>query len=112
MHILCVLIPHFALQCEIQKSPSLEGCPAIVTRAAGSQRLVMDWSRDIKDVQPGMPLQQALSLHGEARLIAADVTYYAHIFECLLDSMEKVSPLVEGREPGCIYLGLKGLKFL
>lgn len=112
MQILCVLIPHFALQCEIQKCPSLENYPAIVTCAAGSQRLVMDWSRDIKDVQSGMPLQQALSLHGEAMLIAADVTYYAHIFEGLLDALGKVSPLIEGAEPGCIYLGLKGLKFL
>jgi DNA polymerase IV len=112
MNILCVLIPHFALQCEIQKSPSLENCPAIVTCSAGSQRLVMDWSPDIKDVQSGMPLQQALSLHGEARLIAADVTYYARIFEGLLDCLEKISPLVEGTEPGCIYLGLKGMKSL
>lgn len=45
-------------------------------------------------------------------LIAADVTYYAHIFECLLDSLEKVSPLVEGTELGCVYLGLKGLESL
>lgn len=109
MQILCVLIPHFALQCEIQKNPSLADCQVIITCAAGSQRLVMDWSGDIRDVQPGMTLQQAISLHGEARLIAADVNYYSHIFERLLDAMEKVSPLVEGAEPGCIYLDLKGL---
>ena len=112
MNILCVLIPHFALQCEVIRSPSLEGCTSIITCAAGSQRLVMDWSRDIKDLQPGMPLQQALSMHGQARIIAADMAYYDHIFERLLDALEKVSPLVEGAEPGCIYMGLKGLNLL
>lgn len=112
MQILCVFMPHFALQCEIQKSPSLANYQVIITCAAGSQRLVIDWSGDIKDIQPGMTLQQAISLHAEARLIAADVAYYSHIFERLLDTLEKVSPLVEGTEPGCIYLGLKGLNSL
>jgi DNA polymerase IV len=110
MQILCVLIPHFPIQCEVQKNPSLKDCPAIVTYSAGSQSLVLDWSDGLKGIQPDMPLQQALSLHGEAGLISADMIYYSDVFEHLLVGLENVSPLVEGAEPGCAYLGMKGMQ--
>lgn len=112
MQMLCVLIPHFPLQCESQKQPSLNGFPVIVTHTVGSQRLVLDCSVELTDVQPGMTLQQAISLHGAARLASADIASYANAFEHLLDDLEKISPLVEGTDLGCAYLGLDGLQLI
>lgn len=110
MKILCVLFPHFPLQCEARRQPSLRGCPALVTRAAGSQRLVLDYSEGLDGLQCGMTLQQAISRHGNAHLLAADMPHYRTVFNEVLDSLEKVSPLVEGAELGCAYLGLDGLQ--
>jgi DNA polymerase-4/protein ImuB len=112
MRILCVLVPHFPWQCEVERQPALEGCPVIVTYAVGSQRLVLDGSADLTDIQSGMPLQQAIALHGEVKLIPADMSYYSSVFERLLDTLEERSPLVEGADPGCAYLGLEGLQMI
>ena len=112
MRILCVLMPHFPLQCEIQRRLSLDGCPTIVAYESGSQRLVLDWSAGLKEMQSGMPVQQAIYMHGDARLISADIKYYSNVFERLLDALEGVSPLVEEADPGCVYLGLDGLQLI
>jgi DNA polymerase-4/protein ImuB len=37
---------------------------------------------------------------------------YCNAFERLLDALEGISPLVEGAEPGCVYLGLDGLQLI
>jgi len=105
MQILCILMPHFPLQCELQRQPSLKGCPVIITCASGSQRLVMDWSDGLKGIQSDMPLQQVISFHGAAGLIPAEMIYYSNAFERLLDVLEGISPMVEGIETGCVYLG-------
>jgi DNA polymerase IV len=112
MRILNVLLSHFPLKCETARNPSIGGYPAVVTYAAGSQNLVLDYSPDLKDVQQGMTLQQALALHGEVKLVYADIPYYHSIFNELLDGLELKSPLVEEAELGCAYLGLDGLQLI
>ncbi len=112
MKIMSVLLPHFPLKCEALRNPSIEGFPAVVTCAAGSQNLVLDFSGNLKDLQPGMPLQQALSLHGEVKLVYADLPYYRSVFNKLLDGLALKSPLVEESDLGCAYLGLDGLQLL
>jgi hypothetical protein len=59
-----------------------------------------------------MPLQQALSLYGEAELIQADIPYYWDVFNETLDLMEEKSPLVEGSDLEAIYIGLDGLELI
>jgi DNA polymerase-4 len=112
MRILCVLLPHFPLMCEIRRNPTIKGCPAIVTRTSGSQKLVLDWSPGLEDLQRDMPIQQALARHCEVELVQADVPYYRAVFNELLDALEEKSPLVEGTEPGCAYIGVDGLQFI
>lgn len=73
MKILCVLLPHFPLRYEIRRHPELAARPAIVTYTEGSQKLVLDYSPELEDLQRNMPLQQALARHGEAELIQADI---------------------------------------
>jgi len=59
-----------------------------------------------------MPIQQVLSRHGEAELISADMPYYRTMFNGLLDVLEGISPLVEGAELGCVYIGVDGLQLI
>ena len=110
--ILCVLLSHFPLRCEVLKRPALEDRPAVVTHAVGSQRLVLDYSPETPCLHYGMTLQQALSLCGEAEIISADIPRYWAIFNSILDSFEKKSPLVEAADLGCAYLGLDGMHLI
>ncbi len=112
MKILCVLLPHFPWRCEARRNPEIKGRPAVVTYAAGSHRLVLDYSPELDGLQRDMPLQQALAHHGDAELLHADVPYYQSVFNGILAALEQRSPLVEGAELGCAYVGVDGLHLI
>lgn len=115
MRILCVLLPHFPWRCEVRRHPDAAGRPAMVVQSkniASSQKLVLDHSPGLEDLLCGMPLQQALARHGEAELLVADVPYYQSVFNEILDGLEQKSPLVEGAELGCAFIGVDGLQSL
>jgi len=84
----------------------------MVTYSVGSEKLILDFSPELQGIQRDMPLQQALSIHGDMELLHADVLHYWLVFNKLLDALEKKSPLVEGTELGNIYIGLDGLHLL
>ena len=112
MKILCVLVPHFPINCEKLRHPDMMERPLIITAAAGSQKLVLDYAPELKNLQREMPLQQALSLQAEAEIIHADIPYYCSVFNGILDALEKRSPLVEGADLGDIYIGLDGMQLI
>jgi len=82
----------------------------LITYASGSQNLILDHSPHLEGLLPDMPLQQALSLHGDSELIHADIPHYWHVFNRILDLLEEKSPVVEGAELGLAYIGLDGLQ--
>jgi DNA polymerase-4 len=112
MRILCSLLPHFPLRCEVRRNPALEGRPVVVTYTSGSHNLVMDWSPGVEDLQRDMSLQQALARHGRVELIQADMPCYRSVFNGLLDKLETISPLVESADLGCVYIGVDGLQLI
>ena len=112
MKILCVLLPHFPWRCEVRKNPVIRDRPAVIIRATGSHRLVLDFSPELDSLQPGMPLQPALARYGDAELLQANVPYYRAAFNEILASLEQRSPLVEGAELGCAYVGGDGLHLI
>jgi DNA polymerase-4/protein ImuB len=115
MKVLCVLLPHFPWRCEVRRHPALEGRPAIVLQlkdTEGSQKLVTDFSPDLEGLRPDMSLQEALARHGEVELFHADIPYYQSVFNEILDALEQKSPLVEGADPGCVYIGVDGLQLI
>lgn len=112
MRVLCVLLPHFPLMCEVQKHSAIANQPIVITNTAGLQKLVLDYSPELKSLQRGMSLQHALSLHGDIELVHADTPLYWHIFNKILDSLERKSPIVEGSELGFAYIGLDGLQLI
>jgi DNA polymerase IV len=111
MKILCILLPHFPLKCELLRHQDLKES-AVVTYAVGSQKLVLDYSPGLQGLQVHMPVQQALSLHNGIELIHADVPHYWSIFNQILDALEMKSPLIEGADLGTIYIGLDGLQLI
>jgi len=115
MKILCVRLSHFPWRCEIRKNPALADRPAIVIQAkdtVSSQKLVLDWSPELQGLARDMPLQQALARHDNAELIPSDIPYYRSVFKEILDNLEQVSPLVEGSDLGCVYIGADGLQLI
>ena len=115
MRILCVLLPHFPLMCEIWRRPDIRDVPAVVLQskdAAGSPKLVLDYSPGLDGLERDMPLQQALARHGGVELLHADMPRYRVIFNGILDALEERSPLVEGADLGWAYLGLDGMQLI
>jgi DNA polymerase-4/protein ImuB len=98
--------------CETFRSPVVEHRSVVITHGSGSQKLVLDYSPGLDGLQRDMPIQQALAQHGEAELLPADMPYYRTTFNGLLDTLEGISPLVEGAELGCVYIGVVGLQFI
>jgi DNA polymerase IV len=112
LKILCVLLPHFPLRCEVLRHPELDGRPVALTLSEGSQKLVLDHSPELKGLQRDMPIQQAISMYGEIEVVHADMHHYWAVFNDILDALELKSPLVEGLELGDIYIGTDGLQLL
>jgi DNA polymerase IV len=112
MKLLCVLLAHFPLRCEIRRHPDLAETPVVLTSMKGSQKLVLDFSPELTDLQPEMPVQQALSRHGEVVLLQADIPYYRIVFNGILDLLEFKSPLVEDFDLGQAYVGLDGMQLI
>lgn len=112
MRVLCVLLPHFPLRCEILRHPEIENSPMVITSGEGSQKLVLDYSPELEGLQQNIPIQQALARYGIASLAQADLPYYWSTFNRILDEMERISPLVEGSELGIAYLGVDGLQMI
>jgi len=112
VRILCILLPNFPLRCEALRNTALKGRSALVTYTVGSQKLVLDYSPELEGLQRDMPLQQALSRYGEVELLQADIPYYWSAFNEVLDTLEEISPLVEGPDLGCACIGVDGLQLI
>jgi DNA polymerase-4/protein ImuB len=115
MRLLCALLPHFPWTCEVRRNPDLAGRPGLVVQsreASSSQKLVLDFSPGLDDLEPGMPLPPALARHGQAALVPADMPYYRAAFNGILDALENISPLVEEAALGGAYIGIDGLHLI
>lgn len=110
MKVACVLIDHFPFRLELQRAPSLGTRPAIVFQEHGSQRIVLDSSPGLRQVQPGMRLQEALACCKEAVPIEADMPRYDRAFTYIIMRLGDWSPDVEAVGLGCAYVGLSGLE--
>ena len=82
----------------------------MVIQESGSQKLVLDYSPELTDLVQGMELQGALSWHDDVQIVHADVPYYWHSFNLIMDALENRSPVVEGKELGEVYLVMDGMQ--
>src|SRR5579883_1167842 len=111
MRIACVLIPRFALAVELSERPELCVRSLVIGGAAEEARAVVECSPEAEQqgVRRGMPLREARAYCREALFLDARPALYRERHERMLTALEAVSPVVEGAEPGCAYVGLDGL---
>jgi DNA polymerase IV len=112
MKVLCLLLPHFPLRCEIARDSRTSRNASVVIRESGSQKLVLDYSPELTGLRMNMDLQQVLALHDDIRIVHADIPFYWHSFDRLLDALETISPVVEGLELGLSYMGMDGMQLM
>ena len=125
----CIRVPDFCWQVEKDRNPDFpEDRPVFVTcsmldlreadffagptpqeKAGLSERIVLDSSPDIGDVQRGTPVEIALSRHSDALLLQADIALYLSVFDELVSRFERLIPAVEVAGPGFAYIDLNGL---
>ena len=110
MKIACVLIDHLPVKAELRRRAELCGKPVIIVQSRGASRLVLDCSPDAVEVTAGMPLEEALSRYRSAVLLQSDEPYYQRVFDRIVESLTRKSPIVEKAELGCAYVGLDGLE--
>lgn len=111
MSFACVLITHLPAKSELLRRPSLKGRPVIiVARSAGSD-IVMDATPELKRIFEGMPLREALpNCPKQTILIEADIEHYERRFDEIVESMLRISPMIEKSYLGHIYIDMSGVK--
>ena len=78
-------------------------------RTGLSERVVLDFSPGISDVERGTPVDVAISRHSDALLTQADIPLYLSVFDELVSRFEQLIPAVEIAGPGVAYIDLNGL---
>ena len=96
------------MKAELRRTPLLRGQRVIVTTRSDRGPEVLDFSREVERVSPGMPLSEAVSRCKGATLIEADESYYDMVFDRIVEALLDRSPLVERGDPGCAYLDMRG----
>ena len=110
MKVACVLIPHLKALVELRSRPHLRGRSIVVVDRSSGRPLVADFLPESSGVRQGMPLGQALSLHGGATVLEANEPHYREVFDGVLAALQGVSDRVEAAELGTAYVGLGGLE--
>ena len=110
MIVACILITRFRAKAELVRRPELEGRAFVVTDRNRPGSPVIDRSPMAQGIVSGMMLQRAASILSDLTILDADGPYYAASFECLLDSLGRVSDMVEAGGLGVAYARLDGLE--
>ena len=110
MELACVLIPHLRALVELRRRPHLRKRPILIVDRSRGRSLVADFLPESSVVRQGMPLEQAMSLHGGAAMVDADEPRYREVFNGVLAALQGVSDRVEAAGLGTAYVGVGGLK--
>ncbi len=112
MKVLCLLLPHLPLECEIAGNPRISRDATVVVRESGSRRLLLDYSPELTGLRLDMDLQQAMALYDGIRIVPANISHYWRCYHRILDALETVSPVVEGIELGLAYVAMDGMQLI
>jgi nucleotidyltransferase/DNA polymerase involved in DNA repair len=112
MSIACLLVPSFALACELAERPVLVGRPTALADAAGLR--VEDATPEARQrgVRAGMTLREAVAFCPPLTVLEQHSARTARTAEALADALATISPLVEQAEPGTVFADLVGLEGL
>ena len=109
MIVACVLITHFRAKAELLRRPDLNGRAFVVSDRTRPGSPVVDRSQAARSVLSSMTLQRALSTMSDLTILDTDEPYYESLFDRLLDSLGRVSDMVEDCGLGEAYVRLDGL---
>ena len=112
MNITCILMPNFALKCEQLKNPQMAAANTVIAGGTGSRKCVFNHAPDLRGLENGMPLEQALGLYGDIDVLDADLALYHSLFNTILDRLQAKTPLLEGAGPGTVYTCMQGMQLI
>ncbi|HJM76450.1 MAG TPA: DNA polymerase Y family protein [Dehalococcoidia bacterium] len=112
MSIACLLVPSFALACELAERPAFAGDPVALADVAG--RRVEDATPEAQQrgVRPGMTLREAVAYCPTLGVLDPHPARTARMADALVGAMAAVSPRVAQVEPGTVLADLVGLEGL
>jgi nucleotidyltransferase/DNA polymerase involved in DNA repair len=114
--IACVWLPHFLWQLETAAGPDSGDAPTVVIGKSGltpgSDLAVLDFSPEMRGLEPGMPVGQAKALHGRERFVEVDELRAEDAFDSVVRSLQSVAPEVESGGFGLVYANLRGTERL
>lgn len=110
MRVACVAVPHFLVEVERLRDPSVRGRPVVVGGAPEERKEVLDCSSEAmaRGVRPGIPLREALSRCAEAAFVEAHPERYQAVTLAIVAALLELSPIVEPAGPGVIYVSVDG----
>lgn len=108
MRIVCLWVPHFYIQVEGLKTPSLTGKPVVIGGRPEERGSVIDCSPEAAShgVYPSMPLRQAYHLCPQASFILFERERYLELWEEMLFVLGAFSLRMESDECGLVYLDM------
>ena len=110
MIVACVLITHFRAKAELLRRPELNGRAFVISDRTRPGSPVVDRSQAARGVLSGVTLQRALSTMSDLTILDTDEPYYESLFDRLLDSLGRVTDMVEAGGLGEAYVRLDGLE--
>ncbi len=112
-HIGCLLIPRFALSCELAERPELRGLPVALGGGDAGPRVV-DVSPEAfrYGIDPGVSLREAIGLCPALVVVEPRPAAYERAFEAIVRALQGASPVVERERIGVAYADLTGLERL
>ena len=112
MRVACIFITHIRAKAELHRRPEMQGRAFVIVDRTRAGVPVTDRSPQAVGIIPGATLQQAVSVRSDLTILDADEPHYRDVFERLLDSLGRVSDMVEAISLGEAYVRLDGLERL
>ncbi len=110
--IACILVADFSLAALIRANPALEGTPLALaeSRAPHAELIAVSSRARANGIRPGMTTAQARAILPELKVVIRSSAAEHSAVSALIDVAESISPIVEARTDGCVWLDLAGME--
>lgn len=109
MKIACLVVPNFALACELASQPGLANEPVALADEAGLRVAQATPAAIRRGVQPGLTLREAVNLCATLSVLESHPARHEQAAAACVEALGSVSPLVEEAGPGWVYADAQGL---
>lgn len=106
MAVACLLVPRFALACELAERPELARQASALAVVDGRRVLEACPAAERYGVRASQRLPQAFACYPHLLTVEARPALYQQQFAAMLDALARISPAVEPGPPGVAYVDL------